>query len=257
MTPLLLALLAAGPFPDAVEALSGFDRDVDTLDHVLKSSTGAVNVGAECSGTYDPGTTCIGDDLFAEADASIAGALTCGGNATFGGDVILGDDQRVCLEADCTSYIYSSADGNVGVVTNGTSAWNCSPSQCNFSKTFAVTIDSSRGLLFAPGSVPAGVASRLILSGVADGTDQTLWYRNHTQTARPLLHGAGALNLQAQIAASPEAPFACDATYVGYTQHVDDSDDGAAAEVCICTAITDSTYDWRQLDDLGAACSFY
>ncbi|MCP4948893.1 MAG: hypothetical protein GY923_15460 [Aestuariibacter sp.] len=66
------------------------------------------------------------------------------------------------------------------------------------------------------------------------------------------------LQIPVITSASPTEPVACGATTVGTMSYVNDSDDGAAAQVCICAGITnDATYDWVQMKDMTTACSMF
>jgi hypothetical protein len=59
-------------------------------------------------------------------------------------------------------------------------------------------------------------------------------------------------------AAVPAEPVACAAGTVGTLTYVNDNNDGAAAELCICAGITnDATFDWVQVKDMTTACSFF
>jgi hypothetical protein len=56
----------------------------------------------------------------------------------------------------------------------------------------------------------------------------------------------------------PAEPVACAAGTVGRIVYVNDNNDGAAAELCICAGITnDATFDWVQVKDMTTACSFF
>jgi hypothetical protein len=59
-------------------------------------------------------------------------------------------------------------------------------------------------------------------------------------------------------AAVPAEPVACAAGTVGTLTYVNDNNDGAAAQLCICAGITnDATFDWVQVKDMTTACSFF
>lgn len=59
-------------------------------------------------------------------------------------------------------------------------------------------------------------------------------------------------------AAAPSEPHACNNSSVGAIVYVDDTNDSAPGEVCLCVDTDDgSTFDWRSIDDVTAACPFF
>ncbi len=58
---------------------------------------------------------------------------------------------------------------------------------------------------------------------------------------------------------SPSEPYVCSASTAGPKRwYVNDTDDGAPAEVCVCHGITnDATYDWVRATDETTACTFF
>ena len=71
-----------------------------------------------------------------------------------------------------------------------------------------------------------------------------------------LAPAAASVRLPRIDAAVPAEPHACDANGTGATVWVNDSDDAAASQVCVCAKTNDvPTYDW--LNTTGAACAFF
>jgi hypothetical protein len=79
------------------------------------------------------------------------------------------------------------------------------------------------------------------------------------------LSGAGRLTesyieLHKTLSTAPTEPFACNAANAGTIEYVDDTDDSAAAVVCVCLATSDdgagtpSGFDWMRMDDNATAC---
>ena len=93
------------------------------------------------------------------------------------------------------------------------------------------------------------------------------WSLTHNQASPVLAWGLGMLTLSAPAgdesvrlpvidAAVPVEPHACDATHTGAAVWVNDNDDGAASEICVCGKPNDvPTYDW--LDTAGTTCNFF
>jgi hypothetical protein len=105
-------------------------------------------------------------------------------------------------------------------------------------------------------------------------SDNTQWIGIwHDQTNGVLSTGKGVLDLQPAAAGvqlpgiigtgAPAEPVACTAATARTVVYVDDTDDSAAAQVCICFATGDDgagtpTMDWRDFaDPIGTACSFF
>jgi hypothetical protein len=60
------------------------------------------------------------------------------------------------------------------------------------------------------------------------------------------------------LSASPAAPVTCASPYDGTIVYVDDTDDTAYGQVCICANLDGTAYDWRLLADItGTACPFF
>jgi hypothetical protein len=87
----------------------------------------------------------------------------------------------------------------------------------------------------------------------------------HDQTNGVISTGAGALDLNPAtggvrlgrvIGATVAAPATCAAGTAGMVVYVDDNDDAAPAELCICAETTDDTvFDWVQVQNMAAACT--
>ena len=87
----------------------------------------------------------------------------------------------------------------------------------------------------------------------------------HSQSAGVVATGGGIIDLEpatpgvelptfeAEDVSTP--PVVCGATTVGTVVYVDDTNDSATADVCVCVAVTDSTYDWRSMLIDSAACT--
>lgn len=61
--------------------------------------------------------------------------------------------------------------------------------------------------------------------------------------------------LQRRTGAVPTEPYACAAATVGHQVYVDDTNDAAAAYLCVCVDTNDgAAFDWRRVDDNAAAC---
>jgi len=103
------------------------------------------------------------------------------------------------------------------------------------------------------GSVTAGIGS--IFSVSTGGYGKTFWQKvsgTGNTGWKPI--GDGMIENDA-----PAEPYACDATTAGPQRwYINDTDDGAPAEVCVCHGITDdSTYDWVRATDETTACTFF
>lgn len=89
----------------------------------------------------------------------------------------------------------------------------------------------------------------------------------HNQTGGVISTGAGMLDLNpataavmlpSVIAAVPAEPTACAAAAEGATVYVDDTNDTAYGQVCICSNKDGTGYDWRLMSDIvGTACPFF
>ena len=65
----------------------------------------------------------------------------------------------------------------------------------------------------------------------------------------------GTLKTEVVTADAPAEPHACDATHAGVIVAVDDTNDTAYNQPCICLNLDGTGYDWRQLSDVvGTAC---
>ena len=89
----------------------------------------------------------------------------------------------------------------------------------------------------------------------------------HNQTNGVITTGVGNLDVAAAaggmriariISAAPAEPVACGTTTEGMMSYVNDTNDGAKAQVCICISIPDdATWDWVQIHDMTTACTFF
>lgn len=68
---------------------------------------------------------------------------------------------------------------------------------------------------------------------------------------------AAGMRIPRVIDAAPAPPVTCAADHAGTIVYVDDSNDGAAAQLCLCAEDTnDATYDWIRLEGLvGGDCT--
>jgi hypothetical protein len=65
----------------------------------------------------------------------------------------------------------------------------------------------------------------------------------------------GTIKTEVASGAVPAEPHACDAAHSGVIVTVDDTDDTAYNEPCVCLNLDGTGYDWRQLSDVtGTAC---
>jgi len=65
----------------------------------------------------------------------------------------------------------------------------------------------------------------------------------------------GTIKTEVASGAAPAEPHACDAAHSGVIVTVDDTDDTAYNEPCVCLNLDGTGYDWRQLSDVtGTAC---
>lgn len=94
----------------------------------------------------------------------------------------------------------------------------------------------------------AGADTTYLELNAVDGSEAVTTYKN--------LDMQGGATLPTQVAASPAAPVTCASGTLGRIEVVNDSDDGAATEVCYCGMTDDSTYDWLNIAD-NTACAHY
>jgi len=67
----------------------------------------------------------------------------------------------------------------------------------------------------------------------------------------------GTIKTEVVTADAPSEPHACDATHAGVIVAIDDTNNTAYDEPCICLNLDGTGYDWRQLSDVtGTACVF-
>lgn len=172
--------------------------------------------------------------------------LTGGGNFAFGADLntTLGNIVAAfnAASANCTAWkdrttigtkIVFLANTGKGVAGNSYAATETTDTQNRYSFD-AATLTGAR------------VATTI--------TPQAL-----TQTAF-----AGAIEVGGQVifprilAASPAEPVACASAYDGARVYVDDTDDTAYGQECICANKDGTAYDWRAVADVvGTACPFF
>ena len=93
------------------------------------------------------------------------------------------------------------------------------------------------------------------LTIVDDGADVDYFKCDASDDKEGCYFGKPAV-LNTQVSATPTAPTTCDATALGMTQVVNDSDDGAGTQICYCGMTDDSTYDWLDMSD-NTACDHY
>lgn len=139
---------------------------------------------------------------------------------------------------------------------------------CDGSGSCAVIVDGSNPATFTASSIDLGATSDVLcfdsdnnscISAVTNnwlsfqpGDVQVMVMKNtEVDFYMPLV-------LDNNTAAAPSEPYACNANNTGAIQYVDDNDDGAIAQICVCMDLDDgSTFDWRKLDDTATACGFF
>lgn len=84
---------------------------------------------------------------------------------------------------------------------------------------------------------------------------------NDDGTLEAKINPKGDLQIGRIQSTTPAENLACGSTTVGTMIYVDDTDDSAAAQMCVCIATGDdgagapNAWDWRKMDDLATACT--
>lgn len=155
----------------------------------------------------------------------------------------------------------SASAGAAVTVTTGdrTNAGNVASGALNLG-TGATTTDGNSG----PVNIYSGVAG----AGIADAGDLVLAVNGAPGTGTTVatfdasaggdLTIAGTIKTEVATGEVPAEPHACDAAHAGVIVTVDDTNDTAFNQPCVCLNLDGSGYDWRQLNDVtGTACPYF
>lgn len=247
---------AQGLFPDGLSLvcptclpLSGgtMTGPINMQLHHIYSAAGPLELGGDCT---DGGT----------GDVCLSGAIDIAGTTKMEGNLTFASLRGITFFSATT---YGSLTSVVDEGLRLALANNDGVGNHNFNIISAdnLTKDHDHDTLSANPTL-------FINSATNPDSDNTQWVSiAHDQTDAVIASGKGGINFDSFTGgmrvsrtevASPAEPVACAAGTTGTMVYVNDTDDGAAAELCICAGITnDATYDWVQVKDMTTACTFF
>lgn len=248
---------------------------------ITVSAAGALNLGVATATSINvghAGTTLA--VVTSDWGISATGDLANLGTVQADGDVDLTAAGGATGTADLDVAGYAQFAGVVEVdglldadagldVSGGTAVFTGTNVDFDPTGDFYVDLDASQDARFV---VSDNYASAFVVREGAmveyikvDTTDNSeiVTFGNGMTNPNVRIAGAGGFQLPVNETLVPAEPVACGATTVGFVQYVDDDNDGAIAEVCICVATADdgvgnpNAWDWVQMANLAVACSFF
>jgi len=227
-------------------------------DLILAPAGGDVSVSGRLtnlSAALNLGTAAATGHSLASGDVLVGGKLEVDGVSYFDSDVTIASTRLLAFGGTTTGVIQGSAVQTPDTIAIWTGA-------LANSLLIGQYVDRSTDFAHAQQANPTLFIQSADATTIADWVSMA-----HDQTNGVIATGTGALSLQSfdksiQLpvldAAAPAEPVACAAGTVGRLVYVNDNNDGAAAELCICAGITnDATYDWVQVKDMTTACTFF
>ena len=253
-----LATPGSGLYPYAEDFIHGDGSvagDIDLDGNVLTDTTGIAQIGSTCTSSHSlvAPSACFGTGAQVEFDA----------------DVYM--DGSLTLPANEYTY-FQSANSNASALRISQSLGQLLLTVGSLHGThlvFGLTAYRGRDYDHPNQSNPTIFGH----SATDPDSDNTEWWGlTHDQSNAVFSTGKGILDLEPAAAGlqmptiigtdTPTEPVSCTAATAGTFTYVDETDDSAAPEICICAATGDDgggtpTMDWRQFPDPGTACSFF
>jgi len=234
----------------------------------IYNPTGPLNFGTSATtghGLVGPDDTLVGGKLEVDGTVYFDGNVEVAGNVTMTGakylyvgqygiqpqvaanTLLLATQTRSNAFATSDASLYSGAQSNVGDYASGAVKLY----------TGDTTTDGNTGNVWIySGAAGAGIADAgdlvLAVNG-APGTGTTV--ATFDASAGGDLTIAGTIKTECVTAEAPAEPHVCDAAHAGVIVTVDDTNDTAYNQPCVCLNLDGTGYDWRQLNDVvGTAC---
>jgi hypothetical protein len=228
--------------------------DLDAAGYLIYDSSGPLYIGTDSGVTHGltTGDVIVGDESWFEGIANF------GSQSIFYSPVTLYDTSvKLGITGSTASWIVTSSTTDELTLSLGSDHQNALVIgiRANRDKDYDVASTTHPQLILASETDPD-----------IDNTQKMHLYHDttagvvSTETGHVVLNPAtGGVRIGRIVAASVAEPATCDATSEGVIVYVNDNDDSAGAQMCICATITDdSTYDWRDAGDIaGTACSFF